>query len=114
MNRELAVTVSRSWLLGVGSMVAVVALVVGLWAGISLGSPGQASVVAASYDTGSLVSTGQTNTVAAAYDSGSVVSTEQTSTVAAAYDSGSLASNHTATDGFGKVKGAACSGSVED
>ena len=78
MNRELAITVSRSWLLGVGSMVAVVALVVGLWAGISLGSPGQTSLVAASYD------------------------------------SGSLASSHTATDGFGKVKGAACSGSVED
>ena len=96
MNRELAITVSRSWLLGVGSMIAVVALVVGLWAGISLGSPGQTGVVAASYDTGSMVST------------------KQTSTAAAAYDSGSLASNDMATDGYGKVKGAACSGSVED
>lgn len=96
MNRELAVTVSRSWLLGVGSTIAVLALVVGLWAGISLGSPGQTSVVAASYASESLDSRGQT------------------SVVTASYDSGSLASNHTATDGFGKVKGAACSSTLID
>jgi len=73
MHRELKVTVTRSWILGGGSAVAVAALAVGLWVGIGLGSPGQTSVAAASYD------------------------------------SGSLASSHTATDGFGKVKGAACS-----
>ena len=56
MQRELKVTVSRSWLWGGGSAVAVIALVVGLWVGIGLGSPGPASVVAASYDSGSLAS----------------------------------------------------------
>ncbi len=96
MNRGLAVTVSRSWLLGIGSTIAVVALVAGLWAGISLGSPGPASVVAASYDSGILDSSAQTKAVSASYDSGS------------------LASKNMATDGYGKVKGAACSGSVED
>ena len=78
MQRELKVSVSRSWFLAGGSMVAVIALVVGLWVGISLGSPGQTRVVAASFD------------------------------------SASLASSHTATDGLGQVKGAACEAGTYD
>ncbi|PKB64178.1 MAG: hypothetical protein BZY80_03515 [SAR202 cluster bacterium Io17-Chloro-G2] len=78
MQRELIVSVSRSWLLGGGSVLAVVALVVGLWVGISLGSGAQTSVVAASFD------------------------------------SGSIASDHTAVEGLGKVKGAACDASTYD
>ena len=64
--------------MGAGSVVAVLALVVGIWVGINLGSSGPASVVAASYDTGI------------------------------------QASSHPTADGFGKVKGAACSGSYEE
>ncbi len=61
MQNELKVTFSRSWLLAGGSVVAVVALVVGLWIGINLGSPGQTSIAAASFDSGSLASS-QTST----------------------------------------------------
>ena len=56
MQRELQVSVSRSWLFAGGSAVAVIALVVGLWVGINLGSPGQTNVVAASFDSTSLAS----------------------------------------------------------
>ncbi len=54
MQRELEISVSRSWIFAGGSAIAVVALVVGLWVGISLGSPGQTSVVAASFDSASI------------------------------------------------------------
>ena len=57
MQREFKLTVPRSWFLASVSTVAVVALVVGLWVGMNLSSPGQTSVVAASYDSGSLAST---------------------------------------------------------
>ena len=56
MQNELKVTFSRSWLLAGGSVVAVVAIVVGLWVGINLGSPGQTSVAAASFDSASVAS----------------------------------------------------------
>ena len=78
MQRELKVTVPRSWFLASVATVALAALIVGLWVGINLGSAGQTSVVAASFDTGS------------------------------------LDISHSAPDAFGIVKGAACSGSLDD
>ena len=53
MQTQLKVSVSRSWIFAGGSTIAVIALVVGLWIGIGLGSPGQTSVVAASFDSAS-------------------------------------------------------------
>lgn len=78
MQRELTVTVPRSWFLASVSTVALAILIVGLWVGINFGAAGQTTVVSASFDTETLTSSQST------------------------------------PDGYGIVKGAACSGTLID